>query len=374
MLVKPPILLTPTPIKHRNYLQSKHAFGALCRSPIISKAVALIGPTNAGKSTILYQCYIQALADFAAANKWLEPVIGMRMATSQDARVSQRYLLLQLLKALRHPTYEHVGELDELEHYLPQGSRNETSMRIAAERALVSRCTSQSYLDEAQHLTHTGNLEFQDRLFQSIKTLLAVDRALFLAGGYELAYNGMFNCAHFSGRLIVVEYPPYREVEDDIMEFVGVLRAWEQLVPVQKELLVKNAIPLLRAHNGIVGSAEAHVFDCKVRAEASGALIDETLLYACMPTRAAQEKIAQDIEQGQEALRRCGKDIQLVSQPSGEGATTSNAGRKSKLPSAESTDQHIQKNRKKKHKPFVRAPKRRATGVEHIKVRGRDRK
>jgi hypothetical protein len=384
VLIQKPPLLTPRPINHRNYLRAKKLFGALCRSPIVDKTVALIGPTQAGKSLILAQCFLQAIADCVGGSDLLVPTIGLRAETSRDGRVSQRFMLLQCLKQLRHPLYEHIGELDELEHYVPQRGRDETAMRNATGRALLARGTARTFLDEAHHLTHTTDTDLQDRLFQSVKTLLANNRALFLAGGYELAYNGMFNSAHFSGRLIVVEFPAYSETQVDIVVFAGILRAWELVLPVAKGLLVANTIPLLRANNGIVGQAELQLFDCKVRAEASGVQIDEAMLYECMPTEAARDVIKEDIAKGREALKRCGKDFEMRSSnanqpkaPAGApDAAVTSAGdsvrtAEESAKGGASVAKVSKRTKRGGGKPFSRSPKRRSTGTEHIKLSGK---
>lgn len=355
-------LLTPKPIMHRNYVAAKSTFGSLCRSPLIDKSVVLIGPTQAGKSLILAQCYHQALADFSDRGKKLRPAIGFKAETSKDGRVSQRFILLQALKELNHPVYEHIGDLDELEHYVPQRGRDETSMRIAADRALNSRETEQTYLDESHHLTHTTDEYLQDRIFQSIKTRFALDRALFMAGGYELAYNGLFNSPHFSGRLVVVELKPYTEGKEDVVAYAGALAQWEEQLPMKKKgILLRNAIPLLRAHNGIIGPTELHLFQCKVHSQTTGKKIDEDMLYAFMPTEAARDVIATDIAMGQEALKRCGKDGAIA--------------KAKETPPAEKTEAPSSTNKKpRKRKPFSRAPKRRPSGMDHINVGDRDRK
>jgi hypothetical protein len=345
--------ITPTPVDHRNYKLAKHTFGTFCRNDLIDKVVVLVGPTQSGKSTILAQCYHESLA-LAEGDDAFSPTIGMKIESSNDGRVTQRFMLLQTLKELRHPVYEHIGDLDELDFYVPRGSRDETSMRIAAGSSLSSRKTQKTYLDEAHHLMHTTDAHLQDRLLQSVKTLFAVDRTLYMAGGYELAYKGCLNSPHLSGRLAVVELRAYSEdVPKDLQIFAEILLQWESHIPVKKPgVLAENAPSILRANNGIIGRAEFHVLRCKLLAEAAGRKIDEDLLFEQMPTERSRLTIADDITKGREALALCDAVVELKEGPNEEAPSAAEA----KQPP------------KRKAKPFTTNPKRRRTGLDHIKV------
>src|SRR5262249_49398820 len=133
-----PILL-PAALQHRNFVEARHQFVELVRSSPGGKVIALVGPTQVGKS-LVFQHLIKTLDDdLRPEYPSVMRLVHLVVATSQDGRISPKHLTLKLLKAIRHPLYEHVGELDELRHYRPSRNRDEGSMRVALESALMAR-------------------------------------------------------------------------------------------------------------------------------------------------------------------------------------------------------------------------------------------
>jgi len=250
-------MLFAAPLKHRNFVETRDTVIELVRNSPGNKIIVLVGPTQIGKS-LIFQYLVEALRnELRAENAAIIPLISFTIATSQDGRISPKHLWVMVLKALRHPMYMHIGEFDEQQHYRPSRGRDEGSMRVATEVALDARLTIYALLDEAHHLTHTKDREVRSNVLQSIKCLMAIHRTLVLVGGYELAYRGLFDSAHFVGRVICVEFAPYTDCEADMREWLGILKFFSQRISVSpKNLLIAEAAILLNVSNGSFGLLE----------------------------------------------------------------------------------------------------------------------
>jgi hypothetical protein len=296
-------ILFPSALQHRNFVDARQKLFELVRCSPGGKTIALVGPTQAGKSLIFEQLIKELEQSLRPSDPSMMPFIYLEVATSQDGRISGKHVTFKLLKAVRHPLYDRVGELDEFDHYRPSRNRDEGSMRVAAEAALTARQTIFLLMDEAQHLTHTKNETLRANILQSIKCLGAINRTLVLSGGYELAYRGLFDSAHFAGRLVCVEFRPYTSASDDMCEWEKILKFASKYVAVTPStLLLDEAEALLFASNGSFGLLEKILW--VARALNLGKEINRSQLYAAFPLRAEREAIQADIREGQRALAR----------------------------------------------------------------------
>lgn len=294
-------ILFRSPLLHRNFVRARHQFIELVRSSPGGKVIALVGPTHVGKSLIVESLLRTLESDLRPTEPATMPLIHLVVATSNDGRVSPKHLTLKLLKAVKHPLFEHDGEMDERDYYRPSRGRDEGSMRVALEAALDYRNTILVVLDEAHHLTHTKNRELRSNVLQSIKCLCAIKRTLVLVGGYELAYQGLFDSAHFAGRLACIELPPYVANAIDLDEWDRILKFCSKYVPVSPaSLLIDNADDLLEATNGCFGLLEKVLWFA--RSIADGGAITKSTLRAAFPTQAEHSAIRSDIQAGQRAL------------------------------------------------------------------------
>jgi len=296
-------MLFPAPLQHRHFVNARTQFTELVRASPGGKIIALVGPTQVGKSLIFEQLVRTLNQELRLEGPGAMPVVSVVAATSQDGRISPKHLNLKLLKALRHPIYEHIGEFDELTHYRPSRGRDEGSMRVALEAALAARSTMYVMLDEAHHLTHTNNAGLRANVIQSIKCIGAIDRTLVLVGGYELAYRGLFDSAHFAGRLVCVELAPYAANSDDLAEWLRILKFCSKHVTVTPEsLLLDEAEQLLEATNGCFGLLEKILWIA--RSLSGSCSIDRARLRAAFPLEKEHAAVKIDIEAGKQALAR----------------------------------------------------------------------
>lgn len=294
-------ILFPAPLQHRSFVDARHRITELVRCSPGGKVIALVGPTQVGKS-LIFEHLLRTLAkDLDTGAPTIMPWVSLVVRTSNDGRISPKHLTLSLLKELRHPMYEHIGEFDELNHYRPSRGRDEGTMRVALESALSARSTSIVLLDEAHHLTHTNNKDVRANVIQSIKCLGAIDRTLVLVGGYELAYRGLFDSAHFAGRLVCVELEPYSEKECDLIEWNRILKFCSKYVALRPHsLLLDEADQLLQVTNGCFGLLEKILWSARSLSGPTG--ISRAHLRAAYPLRHEYEAVKHDINLGRRAL------------------------------------------------------------------------
>lgn len=320
--------LVPSAVLHRNFVAARNLVTSLVESSPGGKVIALVGPTQAGKS-LIFSHVVDTVRDRIRTDDCSAiPILSLSLATSQDGRISPRHLTLKMLKALRHPMYMHIGELDEQEHYRPSRGFDEGTMRTAVETALQARSTLYVALDEAHHLTHTRDPVVRANVLQSIKCLGAIERTLLLVGGYELAYQGLFDSAHFAGRLVCVELSPYTDTEDDFIEWLRVVKCLSGHIQLRsRTLLVDMAEELLHASNGSIGLLVKILWSAQ--SVSSGGLIDKRAISASLPSKSEHEQIYKDIVRGKLALARLPKPSYTPAvEESGE--STSDIARKSK--------------------------------------------
>jgi hypothetical protein len=290
-------------VEHARYVEARDTVLQLLRTSPGGKTVVLVGPTQAGKSLVFEYIMEQLAGDFHLADTSQIPLVGITVATSQDGRISPKHLNLKLLKALDHPVWEHVGAFDEYKHYRPSRNRDESSMRDAVEFAIKARATRYMAFDEAHHLTYSKNKEVRSNVLHSVKCLAAIEGTLFLCGGYELVYRGLFDAAHFLGRTIILDFGSYGENASDFSQWESILKSFSLRIPSSpKHLLLAEAQTLLNVTNGSFGLLEKILW--MANSLARGGPLTERGLRAAFPANKEREAIKRDIQAGCEALSR----------------------------------------------------------------------
>lgn len=298
-------LISNNPILHRNYAATQETAWTLLKSCPSDVVIAVVGPTRAGKSTIHDRIIARLKKERASSDPDMIPVASLSLKSSHDGRVKQKYLSMKFLQLLNHPVYSNLGSIDEFERYTPSGAYDESAMQIRLERACDYRNNELLGVDEGHQLTHTSNEQYRADLLDSLKNLCAVNRAWYLTGGYELAYRGFFDAAHFAGRLFIVEFPPYIKSSVDEMEWTDILMTLETYLNVNsKGLLVSMADELLIASNGTYGLLEKILVWAKVNAIVRKCKITRELIRSGYPPENERILIQADITKGQEALKK----------------------------------------------------------------------
>lgn len=176
-------------------------------------------------------------------------------------------------------------------------------MRTALGTALKARETMYVLLDEAHHLTHSKSHALRSNVLDSIKCLGAIERTLVLVGGYELAYCGLFDSAHFAGRLVCFDFPAYTSTREDMDEWERILKFASKYVAVTPStLLLDEAESLLFASNGSFGLLEKILW--AAGSLTCGGKISRAQLHASFPLKGEHDAIRRDIRHGMQAVER----------------------------------------------------------------------
>lgn len=266
--------------------------------------ILLLGPTQCGKS-IVFQEVVRALKDaFVDSRPGAIPIAELQIETVGDGRAKPKWLGLELLKVLRHPIYEHIGALDEHEHYFPSKGRDEGTIRVALKSALNGRYTRRVCLDEVHLLTRTKDPELRAAILESVKCTCAINRTLIASGGYEIAYKGLFDSAHFSGRVVTYDFGHYESSrKDDVRDWVRILKTYSQHLKLKPEtLLIDEFEALMHMTNGVVGLLDKLLWRAQISANSKRSPIDRSILFGSAPPAKEQASIAKDISDGKAAL------------------------------------------------------------------------
>lgn len=292
-------------IKHPLLERARDIFVPLCRDAADGIVLLLLGPTQCAKSIIFHEVVPILKNCFQDSRPGAIPIVDLQIETVSDGRTKPKWIGIELLKALNHPMYKHIGSLEEREHYFPSRGRDESTIRIALKEAFTNRFTRRTCLDEAHLLTRTKDPELRAAILESIKSTCAIDRSLIACGGYEVAYKGLFDSSHFCGRVICFDFGHYSPGNPaDIESWARILKTYSVKLDLKpKTLLLDEVINLLHWSNGIVGLLDKHLWSCSIHAKARHLPIDKTILRTCAPPEKERKAIAEDIRKGKEALQ-----------------------------------------------------------------------
>lgn len=267
--------------------------------------ILLLGPTQSGKS-LLFREVVHALTDsFRSTNPGVIPVIDLQIETVGDGRAKPKWLGIELLKALRHPVYEHIGAMNERDYYAPSKGRDEGTIRIALKEGLRHRQVRRVCLDEVHLLTHTKDPDLRAAILESIKSTCAIDRTLIACGGYEIAYKGLFDSAHFCGRVITCDFGSYDiNHKEDVHAWIRILKTYGEHLKLKfDDLLIDEFEFLMTSTNGVIGLLDKMLWKAATLAKAKNCRIDKSILFGCAPPIEEKIVIARDIQLGKKALQ-----------------------------------------------------------------------
>lgn len=293
-------------IRHKLFNEAREQMLTWAKIAPAGKVVVLIGPTQAGKSLIHREVVAALIDDFRDNRPGAVPIVSLQVENVEDGRARTKWLVIELLKVLQHPVYKHIGNMDELDHYAPSKGRDETTLRVALKQALHHRFTQRICLDEAHLLTQTKNVELRSAVLESIKSTGAIERTLFLCGGYELAYRGLFDSPHFCGRLVFVDFGWY-DWSDPLhaQEWLKICKTVTPHVrPEPRSLLIDNAHYLCEGASGTLGQLDTWLLQCVAYARLKGVAVTKGVLKKFAPSKQAVNAIRKDLLAGRAALQR----------------------------------------------------------------------
>ncbi|SFT95626.1 ATP-binding protein [Paraburkholderia aspalathi] len=175
--------------------------------------------------------------------------------------------------------------------------------RLMFERALKRRAVKHLILDEAVHFTNsqTDPLQYGNLL-----------KSLSNRSGFNLLLLGAYGCeqlvlasAQLARRIGIVHYPRYHQTEEDFIEYCTFVKSLLAHMPYNLEIDIERHLEYLFAGTfGLPGTTVDVLMGAAARCfENKSKMWKDAFLLQCMPSKAAQRKIARDTVRGE-------KDVQ----------------------------------------------------------------
>ena len=291
-------------VPHMLLERAERSFIPLCRDAPDGQIIVLVGATQSGKSIVFDRVVKELRSAFVNHGQGRLPVVELQVETVNDGRVKPKWLGIELLKALKHPMYQHIGALDEASYYKPAKGRDEGTIRIALKEALAHRETRRVCLDEAHLLTRSRDPEVRANILESIKSSCAINRTLIVCGGYELAYRGLFDSSHFAGRVTLVDFGHYKwSIETHRVAWKRALRTYANHMKLATPNLLRDRAEfLMAATNGVFGALHKWMWRCDTIARSYNQNITDELLRLWAPPAHEVKAIRADIVAGTSAV------------------------------------------------------------------------
>lgn len=345
-------------VGHRNFIATEAFLRTFCENIGGGNIIAIIGPSNCGKSLLLLRLakHLREVV-FKAAKPESTPIIGAFVLPSNDSRVTPKYVIQMLLGDARHPLYDPV-KLEQSRHRGSAGSKTEADhLKLLRNLFSISRIEF-VLLDDAQSIARTKNEEFGATLLEALKVLSGPGQNLVLTGGYELLGPLLAHRAHLAARVTIVHLAPY-EGEADYGAWQSIIKAIEKANPHgigEGGALRSCSRELYIQCHGCIGVLDKRLQQVIAYAAACNESITAKLIRAVKPVQAEWSTIAKDIELGKAALAQVSDVItpgapRIDSNREGGRSSESTEGTKSSTSPA-------RKNRPAGSRPFQRKPAR----------------
>jgi hypothetical protein len=248
---------------HRNFEATHALVQSLATYAPQGSMILIAGASGTGKSTLSRKLIGSLTGPPASWPKGSLPIISTSICNDVQGLFSSKNFVLRLLDAVQHPFYsESPGHSSASPSHDPELALerirlrySEPHLRLALESALAFRGTKFILLDEAQHLLKSGSERKAVDNLDSIKGLAErTGTTILLLGTFEIVpiWN---RSAQLNRRLQdVVLHRYYSDRPKDLEEFARILEAFEELLPLHKELsLVKEAEYIYECTLGIIG-------------------------------------------------------------------------------------------------------------------------
>lgn len=338
---------------HRNFQESFNVIYSTLRNVNQGRVVVVVGPSRAGKSEISRLVRTELLAEIHPLHDDDQPILAIEADLGNDARMSMKQFTVEGLHLIRHPVFAGLGSGDDV----PSGIRIGTSegiLRLLFLKSMIHRGTIYLFVDEAHHLLMTMREKLQSDILDALKNVCnKANVVLVLFGGYRLL-DGLFQSAHFNGRMEIVHFKSYAGTPEDMMEYASVLASLEQVLPISKPgLFVENAEEIRTLFWGAIGATIEGIRSAETRRIARGSPVLEMrdVYSAKLPDRARQA-ILDDVEYG---LDFFAKDLAQPVEQTSNALQASPTGKNTTSPS------------KRKLKPFKKTPVRRTSSKVEVK-------
>lgn len=216
--------LRKTIIHHPHFSLSHERLFNLSAIAQPGSVITLVGPTRVGKTFLSHELSENLVSPTAQVKSSCIPIARIEAAATDKGFISTRYLLLQILGAIKHPFY--VGDIPDV-----RMRHTESALRKRAISGFAARKTKYLIIDEAHHLLRTTSDRVAESVLDWVKCFGNETGCItILFGGYALL-RFLYLSSHFNGRLAVIEFPNYGDDADDSREFDRLLVTVDEWLP-----------------------------------------------------------------------------------------------------------------------------------------------
>lgn len=279
-----------------------------------SNILLLIGPTGAGKSTLM-ELIVKDLhkqhQPQMQSDPGLVPAIYVQASSSGESEFSWRLLFEDILEKLNGgdldaPKQAYGVDLSTGLAVRPKrpGRSTLAGLRTAVVRGLRQRGTKVLIIDESAHIIQScrKNTTHLHRELNTLKSLANDCGAqLILVGSYDL-HDLISLSAQISRRTHLVHFERYREDRpEDIQDFQKCLHSFEMKHPyLCNQQLVMHWQSLMENCVGCIGTLSSVLTRALRRAEAAGAWTDSALEGALLTEAQVQQILLETVSGEQE--------------------------------------------------------------------------
>jgi len=184
-------------------------------------------------------------------------------------------------------------------------------LRVSLETAIKRRRPAAVIIDDAQHLGKVSSGRQLQNQLDCIKSLASVTETVHvLIGTYELL-DLRHVSAQIVGRSITIHFPRYGSTHEELLQFKGILSAFQDLLPFEEE----------------TGILLEHWEYCYERSLGCVGILHQMLVRAVHSALWAGEKTLREKYLRRHALSKADCDVMLREIQEGERACTSGPGR-----------------------------------------------
>lgn len=296
-------------IAHPHLIRAKDQLDQLIEEPAGASLAALIGPTGAGKSTLMDRVNKSFLKRFEAdmtANTSLMPTVCVEAPAPELGSFSWKDFYLRILVELKDQACEWHLALKERELGKPGVARLSSltlaDLRRRVEAGFHQRGVKVLLIDEAQHFHKMASGRRLHDQMDVLKSLASLSKAfVVLFGTYELINLWELN-GQLARRCVMVHLPRYRyDDPTQRQDFKTAIRSLEReiILPMPPDL-VPHSENLYRGTDGCVGILKNWLTSgYSMALRAGGASLTEAMLEASMLPPSSLVKIAEEISVGE---------------------------------------------------------------------------
>lgn len=216
--------LRSTVVPHPHFVLTHSRLFNLSAIAQPGSVITVVGPTRVGKTYLSHELIKNLVAPTDQNESPYVPIARIEASATDNGFISTRYLLLQILRSIRHPFYADGAPIVRMRD-------TESTLRRQAVAGLCARGTKYIIVDEAHHLLRTKSTRAAEGVLDSVKCLgNETGCVTIFIGGYDLLRH-LFHSAHLNGRMTVLEFANYCADADDLREFDRLLVTIDEWLP-----------------------------------------------------------------------------------------------------------------------------------------------